>query len=630
MLLERIEKVNDIKQIDEHELPILVKEIRQFLIEHISQNGGHLASNLGVVEITIALHRVFDFEKDKVIWDVGHQSYTHKILTGRKNQFDTLRKYKGLSGFPKREESLTDCYDTGHSSNSISAGMGMVAARELKHSSESVVVVIGDGAMTGGIAFEALNNASMVKSNFIIVLNDNKMSISENVGGLSNQLAKLRTGQTYQKAKRAVTGALEHIPAIGEPMIRTIRRTKNGLKQLVIPGMFFEEMGITYLGPVDGHNIKHMQRALENAKKVDGPVIVHAVTTKGKGYVHAEHHPSRFHGTGAFDIETGIAPKGKSTYTDVFSTVMKKMGERNERVVAITAAMEDGTGLKRFHNLFPERFFDVGIAEQHAVSFAAGLTLGGYIPVFAVYSSFLQRGFDEVAQDVCMQNLHVVFAIDRAGLVGNDGPTHHGVFDIAYLNMLPNMTIMAPKNLWELSDMMKYAVYEHTGPIALRYPRGAAYDGLKEVRSPIELGKAELIMKGEKVALLAIGAMVKIAYLTAKKLQEQNIKVTVVNMRFIKPLDREMLDGIASEYDTVITLEDHVIKGGFGQQVSDYYRARGLFAGEICHVGVEDQYVEQGSISELYEECKMDVDSVMALVMDKWSKNERKTRCTIS
>lgn len=615
MILDKIHKTNDIKEISKEELPVLAGEIRQFLIDHISKTGGHLASNLGVVELTMALHLAFDFEQDKIIWDVGHQCYTHKILTGRKELFSTLRQYKGLSGFPKRSESITDWYDTGHSSNSISAGMGFVAARTLNHTEEKVVVVIGDGAMTGGIAYEALNNASLVNGNFIIVLNDNNMSISENVGGMPAQLSRLRTGNFYQELKQVVTNSLEKIPGVGQPIIRTIRKTKNGLKQLLIPGMFFEEMGITYLGPVDGHNISQMYQTFENAKKVDGAVLVHVVTTKGKGYVHAERHPSRFHGTGAFDIATGLSGKKKPTYTDVFSTVMRKLGERNDKVVAVTAAMEDGVGLKRFHNLYPERFFDVGIAEQHAVSFCAGLAASGYTPVFAVYSSFLQRGFDEIAQDVCMQQLPVIFAIDRAGLVGNDGPTHHGVFDIAYLTMLPNMTVMAPKNLWELSDMMKFAVRHH-GPIAIRYPRGEAYDGLKEYRSPILLGKGEVLKQGEQVVLLALGAMVKIAMEASDKLKQHGINVGVVNIRFAKPLDTELLKQLSEQYSVMFTLEDHVISGGFGQQVVDCFKQMSSCPDKIYKIGIEDRYIEQGSVDQLYQECHMDSDSVAKLVME--------------
>ena len=473
MVLEKIKKANDIKNLSEEELPILAGEIREFLIEKISATGGHLASNLGVVELTMALHLFLDFPEDKLIWDVGHQAYTHKLLTGRKDGFDELRKFGGMSGFPKRKESDCDCFDTGHSSTSISAGLGYAFGREITGENYKVVSVIGDGALTGGMAFEALNNASSLKSNFIIVLNDNNMSISENVGGISSYLGGFRTADAYIDLKLGVMNSLTKIPVYGEKVVEKIRRTKSGIKQLFIPGMFFEEMGILYLGPVDGSDIKGITRLLKEASKVNGPVLVHVMTHKGAGYLPAERHPARFHGTAPFDIETGLplAPQAKANYTDIFSTVMRKLGDRDEKVVAITTAMADGTGLKRFRNMFPERFFDVGIAEGHAVTFAAGLAAAGLKPVFAVYSSFLQRAYDQILHDVCIQNLPVVFAIDRAGLVGSDGETHQGIFDISYLSTIPGMTVLAPKNKWELSDMLKYAV-DFSGPIAIRYPRG--------------------------------------------------------------------------------------------------------------------------------------------------------------
>ncbi|MGN0141631.1 MAG: 1-deoxy-D-xylulose-5-phosphate synthase, partial [Roseburia sp.] len=443
MVLERIEKPNDIKNLSEEELKILASEIRTFLIEKISVSGGHLASNLGVVELTMALHLFLDFPQDKLIWDVGHQSYTHKLLTGRKDGFDELRKYGGMSGFPKRKESDCDCFDTGHSSTSISAGLGYASAREITGENYRVVSVIGDGALTGGMAYEALNNAAALKSNFIIVLNDNKMSISENVGGISSYLGGFRTADAYLDLKHGIMNSLNKIPVYGDKVVQKIRKTKSGIKQLLIPGMLFEELGIIYLGPVDGGDIKGIMRLLTEAANVDGPVLVHVVTHKGAGYPPAERHPARFHGTEPFDIETGLPlqNRAKANYTDIFSTVMRKLGDRDEKVVAITAAMTDGTGLKRFHNMFPERFFDVGIAEEHAVTFAAGLAAAGLKPVFAVYSSFLQRAYDQILHDVCIQNLPVVFAIDRAGLVGSDGETHQGIFDISYLSTIPNMTV---------------------------------------------------------------------------------------------------------------------------------------------------------------------------------------------
>ena len=510
-MLEKIQKPNDIKKIPADQLPALAEEIREFIIESLSKTGGHLASNLGVVELTIAMHRVFDLPKDKLIWDVGHQSYTHKILTGRKDGFETLRREGGISGFPKRSESDCDVFDTGHSSTSISAGVGYVRARELKKENYSVVSIIGDGALTGGMAYEALNNAASLKSNFIIVLNDNEMSITENVGGMSSYLSGLRTASAYTDFKMDVTKALNRIPGIGPGMVDAMRKTKSSIKQIIIPGMLFEDMGLTYLGPVDGHNIPQLIKTFQEAKRFEGPILVHVLTQKGRGYEPAMRHPARFHGAGPFDVKTGL-PVGKSnpTYTDVFSTVMRKMGDRRKDVAAVTAAMMTGVGLKRFSNMFPDRCFDVGIAEEHAVTFAAALSLGGITPVVAIYSSFLQRAYDQIMHDVCMQNLHVVFAIDRAGLVGYDGETHHGIFDLSYLGSMPNMTILAPKNLWELSDMIKFAV-DYDGPIAVRYPRGEAYTGLKEFRAPICLGKSEVIHEGSRVALLAVGSMVKMA-----------------------------------------------------------------------------------------------------------------------
>ena len=467
MILDSIQKENDIQKLDKQDLPQLAQEIRTFLIEKISENGGHLGSNLGVVELTMAMHLSFHLPEDKMIWDVGHQSYTHKLLTGRRDGFDTLRKYGGMSGFPKRKESACDAFDTGHSSTSVSAGLGYAMASQLRGTNNYVISVIGDGSLTGGMAWEALNNASRLKRNFIIVLNDNNMSIAENVGGFSEYLNQVRTKEKYQNLKAGVENTLSRLPGRGEQLIRGIRKTKNSLKQFFVPGMLFEEMGLTYLGPYDGHNIDQLMRAFKEAKQVNGAVLLHVCTRKGQGYGPAMRHPARFHGAEPFVIETGLPKKKrvKANYTDIFSTVMRKMGDREPDVVAVTAAMPDGTGLKRFRNMFPERFFDVGIAEQHAVTFAAGLAAAGLKPVVAVYSSFLQRAYDQVIHDVCIQNLHVIFAIDRAGLVGSDGETHQGIFDLSYLSSIPNMTVMAPKNKWELSDMMKFAVY-YDGPIA--------------------------------------------------------------------------------------------------------------------------------------------------------------------
>lgn len=595
-MLEKIQKPNDIKKIPADQLPALADEIREFIIESLSKTGGHLASNLGVVELTIAMHRVFDLPKDKLIWDVGHQSYTHKILTGRKDGFETLRREGGISGFPKRSESDCDVFDTGHSSTSISAGVGYVRARELKKENYSVVSIIGDGALTGGMAYEALNNAASLKSNFIIVLNDNEMSITENVGGMSSYLSGLRTASAYTDFKMDVTKALNRIPGIGPGMVDAMRKTKSSIKQIIIPGMLFEDMGLTYLGPVDGHNIPQLIKTFQEAKRFEGPILVHVLTQKGRGYEPAMRHPARFHGAGPFDVKTGL-PVGKSnpTYTDVFSTVMRKMGDQRKDVAAVTAAMMTGVGLKRFSNMFPDRCFDVGIAEEHAVTFAAALSLGGITPVVAIYSSFLQRAYDQIMHDVCMQNLHVVFAIDRAGLVGYDGETHHGIFDLSYLGSMPNMTILAPKNLWELSDMIKFAV-DYDGPIAVRYPRGEAYTGLKEFRAPICLGKSEVIHEGSRVALLAVGSMVKMAEEVQKQLKERmDMDAALVNARFVKPIDEELLRSFADTYELVVTLEENVKDGGFGERVLAFAEEEDLpFGVEI--IALPDRFIPHGSV----------------------------------
>lgn len=611
MILEKINEVNAVKKLPQEELAPLAQEIREFLIQSLSRTGGHLASNLGVVELTIALHRVLEFPQDKLIWDVGHQAYTHKILTGRREAFDSLRKFHGLSGFPKREESCCDSFDTGHSSTSISAGLGYVRARELLKEDYTVVSVIGDGALTGGMAFEAMNNASSLKKNFIIVLNDNEMSITRNVGGISQYLGNLRTATAYTNLKTELENSLKKIPRVGDGMVDALRKTKSSIKQFVIPGMFFENMGITYLGPVDGHNIRQLVKVLSEAKRVEGPVLVHVLTQKGRGYDPAVRHPARFHGTAPFEIDTGIPSNrgGKASYTDIFSTVMRKMGDRNPKVVAVTAAMMTGTGLKRFGNMFPDRFFDVGIAEEHAVTFAAGMALGGLIPVVAVYSSFLQRAFDQILQDVCMQKLHVVFAVDRAGLVGSDGETHQGCFDLSYLSLMPNMTVLAPKNKWELSDMIKFAV-DFDGPIAVRYPRGEAYDELQEQRAPIVLGRAETICEGDgSAALLAVGSMVKTAMETAELLRKQGIRPAVVNARFVKPFDRDAVRRLAGEYRLVVTMEENVCTGGFGEQVQSYLASEGIHT-PVLRAAIPDMFVEQGGVGELYRMLGIDAAGI--------------------
>ncbi len=609
MILETIEKENDIKKVSPENWNLLAEEIRQFLINKISVTGGHLGSNLGAVELTMALHLSLNLPEDKIVWDVGHQSYTHKILTGRKAGFENLRKYGGMSGFPKRKESDCDCFDTGHSSTSISAGLGLVKARDIMHQDHTVVSVIGDGSLTGGMAYEALNNAARMKSNFIIVLNDNNMSISENVGGVSKYLNNIRTADKYLDLKEGIYNSLKET-RIGDPIVESIRRAKSSVKQLVIPGMFFEDMGITYLGPVDGHNIPAMLKVFKEAKRVKSAVLVHVITHKGKGFIPAERHPARFHGAEPFDIETGLPlkQKTKSNYTDVFSTVMCKQGDRNDKIVAITAAMPDGTGLKRFHNMYPDRFFDVGIAEEHAVTFAAGLAAGGLQPVVAIYSSFLQRAYDQILHDVCIQNLPVVFAIDRAGLVGSDGETHQGIFDLSYLSSIPNMHIMAPKNKWELSDMLKFAI-DFQEPIALRYPRGEAFDGLREHREPIILGMGEWIYHEKDIVLVAVGSMVKTALAVREALQLKGYACSIINARFVKPIDTEILNEAVKDHSLIVTMEENVASGGFGEKVREYLDESG-YQGSLLTISIPDEYVEHGNVDILREEVGIDAYSI--------------------
>ncbi len=618
MLLEQINEANDIKKIDASDYGQLAEEIRKFLIERISVTGGHLGSNLGAVELTMALHLALNLPEDKIIWDVGHQSYTHKLLTGRKEGFTSLRQYHGMSGFPKRKESNCDAFDTGHSSTSISAGLGLVKARDIRKETHTIVSVIGDGSLTGGMAYEALNNAAKLETNFIVVLNDNNMSISENVGGVSKYLNNIRTANSYLGLKKGVTDALlgtKH----GDNVVSGIRKAKNSLKQLVIPGMFFEDMGITYLGPVDGHDIEAMVRVINEAKRVNGPVMVHVNTIKGKGFTPAERHPARFHGAEPFDIETGLPKKAKakSNYTDVFATIMCKLGQRDESVVAITAAMPDGTGLKRFRNMYPDRFFDVGIAEEHAVTFAAGLAAGGLKPVVAIYSSFLQRAYDQIVHDVCIQNLPVVFAIDRAGLVGSDGETHQGIFDLSYLSSVPNMQIMAPKNKWELSDMMKFAV-DFGAPIAVRYPRGEAYDGLEEYRQTIQYGKAEWIYREKDIALFAVGSMVKTAEAVYVKLKEAGKNVSLINGRFVKPIDEEAVQEACKNHSLIVAMEENVASGGYGEKILTCMQRNGVDSA-FLNVSIPDVYVEHGSVDLLKKEIGLDADSITKRILEKLS-----------
>lgn len=610
MVLDKIQRPNDVKELKEQELPVLADEIRQFIIDKVSDNGGHLASNLGVVELTIALHRCLNFPQDKLIWDVGHQSYTHKILTGRKKGFDSLRKYHGMSGFPKRDESNCDAFDTGHSSTSLSAGLGMVCARELKKDKYTVVSVIGDGSLTGGLAFEALNNAASLKSNYIMILNDNHMSISENVGGLSHYLAGVRTAKGYTNFKKNVKASLSKMNAIGEELERNIRRAKSMLKQVFIPGMFFEDMGITYLGPIDGHNIEALTEVIEDAKQVEGAVLIHVITEKGKGYEPAQLHPESYHGVGPFIKKNGMAkkPKEEATYTDIFAKTICELAQTHEKLVTITAAMKDGCGLKGFAKRFPDRFFDVGIAEEHAVTFACGLAAGGFHPFFVVYSSFLQRGYDQILHDMCMQNLPVTLMLDRAGLVGNDGETHQGVFDLSYLTMIPNMTVFAPKNRYEFQDAIAFAA-DFEAPMAIRYPKTDAVRVLKEYREPIKLGKSEWIRRGSRVALLAIGTMVETAMEVEELLAKDGIDATVVNLRFAKPLDYEMLDEVLDYHSLIVTMEENVLSGGVGEHICRYVELHSTGV-RVIACGIPDKFIHQGSIKELLEETGLDAQSI--------------------
>lgn len=621
-VLDKINKPNDIKRLSKTEYPILAQEIRDFILEHVSLTGGHLASNLGTVELTMALHLVLDFPVDKLIWDVGHQAYTHKILTGRKEEFEHLREFGGMSGFPKQMESPCDCFDTGHSSTSISAALGYAEAKEIMGTDESVVAVIGDGALSGGLAYEALNNMARLKSSMVVVLNDNEMSISENVGGMSHYLNKIRTGQKYNDFKAGVEKSILRIPLAGHDLAVSVKRSKDSIKHLLVPGMFFEDMGITYIGPIDGHNIQQMVESLVSAIELERPVVVHVKTVKGKGYRFAEKHPCYFHGVGPFDLETGKVKekKEKPAYTDIFARKILNMADQNQKIVAITAAMAEGTGLKRFRERYPERFFDVGIAEQHAVTFAAGLAAAGMKPVVAVYSSFLQRAYDQILHDVCIQNLPVVFAIDRSGLVGADGSTHQGIFDISYLSEIPNMTIVSPKNRYELEEAMDFAL-EWQGPIAIRYPRGTAYEGYQDIQTPMEHGKSEVLVEGKDIAILAVGNMLEEAEKTCTILKEHGINPTLVNVRFIKPFDTNLLDSLCESHGMICTMEENVYSGGYGQAVGAYLKEKNAKV-EFLPVAIVDQFVEHGSIQELRKLLNIDGASVAEKIIRHWDNQE--------
>ena len=613
-LLEDINYPRDVKTLTNKELYKLSDEIREFLIEQVSKTGGHLSSNLGVVELTLSLYKTFNFEKDKIVWDVGHQTYVHKILTGRKDKFDTLRKYNGLCGFPKISESKYDAFGVGHSSTSISAALGIARARDIKHEDYNVIAVIGDGALTGGMALEALNDVGFNKTNMIIVLNDNQMSISKNVGGLSNHLNKLRLDHSYNKLKEDINSTLSNSNA-GKTVVQCLHRVKDSLKHLLVPSMLFENMGIKYIGPIDGHDIELMNEVFSKAQEINGPVIIHTVTHKGKGYEFAEKNPNKFHGVSPFDLESGESYiPAKKTYSKVFGDTMVELAEKNNNIVAITAAMPDGTGLKEFSQKYSNRFFDVGIAEEHATTLAAGMATAGLRPVFAVYSTFLQRAFDQVIHDVCIQNLPVVFAIDRAGIVGDDGETHQGVFDLSYLCAVPNIVVLAPKHLEELSVMLKWALNQDV-PVAIRYPRGTdCYEGISSLKE-IKYGKWEKIINGDKVAIIAVGKMVQHAMIARKSLIKKGINPLVIGATFVKPVDIEMLKELVDKGYNIITIEDNVINGGFGSYVL-MELSKLNFKGKFKALGFNDKFVPHGDVNLLYKDAGLDAEAIEKCVID--------------
>ena len=600
MVLDSINKANDIKNVPVEELPLLASEIREFLIEHISHTGGHLASNLGTVELTMAMHLSFDLPEDKLVWDVGHQAYTHKLLTGRKEGFDSLRQYGGMSGFPKRRESECDSFDTGHSSTSISAGLGYVKARDLSGGHNYVVSIIGDGALTGGLALEALNNAAENQSNFIIVLNDNNMSISPNVGAISSLLTGIRGDNAYRDINDNVKSSLKKIPVYGDKIVSQVQKAKSGIKQLFLPGMKFEDMGITYLGPVDGHDIGKLCKLFKIAKKMNTSVIVHVITEKGRGYEPARLKPEKFHGVSPFDVVTGKpVAAAKTSYTEVFSRKICDMAQKDNRIVAITASMAAGTGLSRFQKRFPLRFFDVGIAEEHAVTFAAGLAAGGLKPYFAVYSSFLQRGFDEILHDVCIQGLPVVFMIDRAGLVGSDGETHQGIYDYSYMNIIPGMTVMAPKNRPEFMDMMEFA-NSFDGPVAIRYPRGSVSDIFSDIKNEVSYGKAERIYDGEGTAILTIGASIEEGAQVYKLLKERGENPSLINARFENPIDIGLIKELENKHEKLLTIEENISAGGFGMNVLRAVNENRINL-KVINAALPDEYIQHGGVNKLKE-----------------------------
>ncbi|WP_163237156.1 1-deoxy-D-xylulose-5-phosphate synthase [Clostridium sporogenes] len=610
-ILDKYQDFDTIKSMSIKELNQFSYEIREFLIDNVSKTGGHLASNLGVVELTLSIFNVFDLNRDKVIWDVGHQAYVYKILTGRKDKFNTLRQYGGLSGFPKKCESTYDVFETGHSSTSISAALGIARARDIKGENNKVIAVIGDGALTGGMAFEALNDLGFNKTDLIIILNDNQMSIAENVGGMSSYLSKVRLDPTYNKFKKEVNNTLNKIPNVGKGMARSLEKVKNGIKQMIVPGMLFENLGIKYLGPIDGHDIKELSKVMKMAKNLNGPVLIHTITKKGKGYAYAEKKPDKFHGIGPFDCDSGeVNSKTCLTYSKVFGEELTKIAKEDKKVVAITAAMKDGTGLRKFGETFPERFFDVGIAEQHAVTLAAGIATEGLKPVFAVYSTFLQRAYDQILHDICIQNLPVILGIDRAGIVGSDGETHQGIFDLSYLSSLPNMTIIAPKCLEEMGIMLRWALNQNS-PVAIRYPRGGDIKSLEMTPiKNIKKGKWEVICEEGDIAIIATGKMVQHAIIAREKLKSYGIKSTIVNANFVKPIDKELIKNFVKKGYKIVTVEDNVVKGGFGSLVLQYISK--LKANNVVlNLGFKDKFVPHGSTDILYKIEGLDPEGIV-------------------
>ncbi len=618
-MLEKINSIDDLKKLNIEEKKILAQEIREYIIKIVSKNGGHLASNLGVVELTISLHSIFNVPFDKIIWDVGHQTYTHKILTGRKEELKTLRTSGGIAGFPKLEESETDCFNTGHSSTSISIALGMAKARDIKQENNSIICVIGDGALTGGMALEALNDAGSSDTKLTVILNDNEMSISKNVGGVNMLLSKLRTKRLYTKSNISAKKIIKKVPVVGAPFVKFVQKAKRSIKQFIIPKMYFEDIGFRYLGPVDGHDIEKLESLLKISKELDGPVLIHVLTKKGKGYIPAEENPDKFHSTSAFEIETGKTLKEKQTdYSKIFGNKLIQLAEKNNKIVAITASMKDGTGLTEFQKKFPNRFFDVGIAEQHAIGFSAGLASNGMIPVVPIYSSFYQRAYDQVIHDVCIQNLPVIMCVDRAGIVGADGETHQGILDLSFFNIIPNLTIMAPKNFKELEDMLEFAT-KLNKPVVIRYPRGGEGKNIFKENQKIEYGKSEILQEGNDISILAIGKMVDRAIDVCNKLKEDNINAEVINIRFLKPLDKESIIKSVKKTKNCITIEDNILLGGLASNVKELLIDNKIDV-NIKTFGYPNKFIKHGSVEDIEKKYGLDTESIYNYVINNFKK----------